>query len=224
MAPFHFIFFGMMLSDAGYGLVLTILLYLVMKKVKPQGLGGQLVMVCLFGSISTIIWGALFGGWFGLEWHPLLFVPMNEPLKMLALCFGLGILHLALGMLTKAYLLIRDGDIMGAVCDQFSWLILFTGLFLMPFVPGSIGKDIALLGAAIIVLFGGRDKKGIVSRLIGGVLSLYNISGYLSDLLSYSRIFALGLATGVIAWSSIRLPRCSLRLDLWEQPPLWSFL
>lgn len=57
MAPFHFIFFGMMLSDAGYGLVLTILLYLVMKKVKPQGLGGQLVMVCLFGSISTIIWG-----------------------------------------------------------------------------------------------------------------------------------------------------------------------
>lgn len=65
---------------------------------------------------------------------------MNEPLKMLALCFGLGILHLALGMLTKAYLLIRDGDIMGAVCDQFSWLILFTGLFLMPFVPGSIGK------------------------------------------------------------------------------------
>lgn len=199
MAPFHFIFFGMMLSDAGYGLVLTILLYLVMKKVKPQGLGGQLVMVCLFGSISTIIWGALFGGWFGLEWHPLLFVPMNEPLKMLALCFGLGILHLALGMLTKAYLLIRDGDIMGAVCDQFSWLILFTGLFLMPFVPGSIGKDIALLGAAIIVLFGGRDKKGIVSRLIGGVLSLYNISGYLSDLLSYSRIFALGLATGVIA-------------------------
>lgn len=69
----------------------------------------------------------------------------------------------------------------------------------MPFVPGSIGKDIALFGAAIIVLFGGRDKKGIVSRLIGGVLSLYNISGYLSDLLSYSRIFALGLATGVIA-------------------------
>jgi len=102
-------------------------------------------------------------------------------------------------MLTKAYLLIRDGDIMGAVCDQLSWLILWTGLFLMPFVPGSIGKDIALMGAAIIVLFGGRDKKGIVSRLIGGVLSLYNISGYLSDLLSYSRIFALGVATGVIA-------------------------
>lgn len=75
MAPFHFIFFGMMLSDAGYGLVLTILLYLVMKKVKPQGLGGQLVMVCLFGSISTIIWGALFGGWFGLEWHSAAFCP-----------------------------------------------------------------------------------------------------------------------------------------------------
>lgn len=67
MAPFHFIFFGMMLSDAGYGLVLTILLYLVMKKVKPQGLGGQLVMVCLFGSISTIIWGHFLAA--GLAWN-----------------------------------------------------------------------------------------------------------------------------------------------------------
>ena len=64
MAPFHFIFFGMMLSDAGYGLVLTILLYLVMKKVKPQGLGGQLVMVCPSQPLS--------GGHFlaaGLAWN-----------------------------------------------------------------------------------------------------------------------------------------------------------
>ena len=198
MAPFHFIFFGMMLSDAGYGLVLTIALFIAMKLFKPQGFAGKLTMVIFFGSISTVIWGAMFGGWFGLEWHPLLFVPMNEPIKMLVLCFGLGAIHLVCGMLIKVYTLIKAGDIMGAVCDQISWLIMFAGFFCMGMVEGPMGKYLALLGAAIILLFGGREKKGIVSRLIGGLLSLYNISSYLSDLLSYSRIFALGLATGVI--------------------------
>ena len=76
---------------------------------------------------------------------------------------------------------------------------MFLGFFLMALAPGPIGKYLAWLGAGIIILFGGREKKGIVSRLLGGLLTLYNISGYLSDLLSYSRIFALGLATGVIA-------------------------
>lgn len=199
MAPFHFIFFGMMMSDAGYGLVLTLMLYIALKKFKPTGFARQLALVIFFGGISTTIWGAMFGGWFGLEWHPLLFVPMNEPLKMLALCFGLGSIHLITGMLIKTKMLLRDGDVMGAVCDQISWLIMFLGFFLMALVPGPIGKHLAWLGAGIIVLFGGRDRKGIISRLIGGLLSLYNISGYLSDLLSYSRIFALGLATGVIA-------------------------
>lgn len=199
MAPFHFIFFGMMLSDAGYGLVLTILLFIALKVFKPEGFAQKLTMVILFGSISTVIWGALFGGWFGLEWKPLLFVPMKEPIKMLALCFGLGAIHLISGMLIKIYVLIKSGDLLGAVCDQVSWLIMFAGFFCMAMVPGPLGKYLALFGAAIILFFGGREKKGIVSRLIGGLLSLYNISSYLSDLLSYSRIFALGLATGVIA-------------------------
>ena len=179
MAPFHFIFFGMMLSDAGYGLVLTIGLLIAMKLAKPQGFAGKLGMVILFGSISTVIWGALFGGWFGLELHPLLF--------------------LVCGMLLKAYMLIRDGDIFGAFCDEISWLIMFAGFFCMAVVPGPTGKYLAIAGAAIIVLTGGRAKEGIVGKLMGGLLSLYNISGYMSDLLSYSRIFALGLATGVIA-------------------------
>lgn len=199
MAPFHFIFFGMMLSDAGYGLVLTVMLYFALKKFKLTGFARQLALVIFFGSISTVLWGAMFGGWFGLEWKPLLFVPMKEPLKMLALCFGLGAIHLVAGMLVKVYMLLRDGDVMGAVCDQISWLIMFLGFFLMALAPGPIGKYLAWLGAGIIILFGGREKKGIVSRLLGGLLTLYNISGYLSDLLSYSRIFALGLATGVIA-------------------------
>ena len=160
MAPFHFIFFGMMLSDAGYGLVLTVMLYFALKKFKPTGFARQLALVIFFGSISTVLWGAMFGGWFGLEWKPLLFVPMKEPLKMLALCFGLGAIHLVAGMLVKVYMLLRDGDVMGAVCDQISWLIMFLGFFLMALVPGPIGKYLAWLGAGIIILFGGREKEG----------------------------------------------------------------
>ena len=200
MAPFYFIFFGMMLSDAGYGLVLTILLFAVLKIFKPQGTAGKLITVVFFGSISTVIWGALFGGWFGLEWKPLLFLPMKEPLKMLALCFVLGAMHLVSGMFMKIYLDIRRGHVWDAVFDQVSWLILFAGLFLMAYLPENpVGKYMAWAGAAIVVLTGGRDKRGIIARLIAGLLSLYNISSYVSDLLSYSRLFALGLATGVIA-------------------------
>lgn len=200
MAPFHFIFFGMMLSDAGYGLILTILLFITLKVFKPQETAGKLMTVVYFGSISTVIWGAMFGGWFGLEWKPLLFAPMKEPLKMLALCFALGALHLISGMVMKMYMEIKRGQVWNVVFDQLSWLILFTGLFLMVYLPeSSAGKYTAMASAMLIVLTGGREKEGYVSKLISGVLSLYNISSYVSDLLSYSRLFALGLATGVIA-------------------------
>lgn len=200
MAPWHFIFFGMMLSDAGYGLVLTILLFIVLRVLKPEEAVGKLITVIFYGSISTIIWGALFGGWFGVEFHPLLLSPMNEPLKMLALCFGLGAVHIITGVCMKMYLEIKRGQIWNAVFDQLSWLFIFAGLFLMAMLPDTpAGKYIAIVGAAVIVLTGGRDKKNIFSRLLGGMLSLYNFSGYLSDLLSYSRLFALGLSTGVIA-------------------------
>ena len=134
-----------------------------------------------------------------MEWHPLWFVPLNEPLKMLILCYVLGALHILSGMLFKIYLLARDGDWAGVVFDELSWLIMFAGFLCMAFVSGPIGKYLAITGAAIIVLFGGRSKKGIINRLLSGLFTLYSISGYLSDILSYSRIFALGLATGVIA-------------------------
>lgn len=119
---------------------------------------------------------------------------------MLALCFALGALHLVSGMVMKMYIEIKRGQVWNAVFDQLSWLILFTGLFLMVYLPeSSVGKYTAMASAALIVLTGGREKEGYVSKLISGLLSLYNISSYVSDLLSYSRLFALGLATGVIA-------------------------
>ena len=58
----------------------------------------KLSLILLMGGLSTVFWGAAFGGWFGLTWHPFMFEPMREPLKMLALCFSLGAAHLAIGI------------------------------------------------------------------------------------------------------------------------------
>ena len=100
----------------------------------------------------------------------------------------------------KMYLEIKRGQIWNAIFDQLSWLVIFAGLGLMAFMPDTqVGKYLALGGMTVIILTGGRDKKNIFRRLLSGVLSLYNFSGYFSDLLSYSRLFALGLSTGVIA-------------------------
>ena len=199
MAPFYFIFFGMMLSDAGYGVVLAILMLIANRLFKGQGMAGKLVQVILMGAISTIMWGALFGGWFGVEFMPLMFVPMNEPIKMLLLCYALGAAHMLLGMFVKMYMEIGRGRLFDAIVDQLSWVAMLSGIVLyIVFPQNPLGKYLGLGGMLVILLFAGRENKNIFKRLLGGVTSLYNITGYMSDVLSYSRLFALGLATGVI--------------------------
>ncbi len=199
MALFYFVFFGMMMSDAGYGLVTTVLLLAVQRIMKPRGGSPKLIGVLLFGSISTVLWGFAFGGLFGISLPPLLFNPMEEPLTMLLLCYGMGLAHLFTGMIIKMVLLFRTGDWQGAVFDQLSWIVLIVGCLLLALPATSgVGTMLAIAGAAMILVMNGRGKKNILSRLAGGLGALYGITGYLSDVLSYSRIFALGLATGVI--------------------------
>lgn len=199
MAPFYFIFFGMMLSDAGYGVVLTIIMLFMNRIFRGEGMAGKLTQVILMGAISTIMWGSLFGGWFGVEFMPLMFVPMNEPIKMLLLCYALGAAHMAFGMFIKMYMEIKRGNAFGAIVDQLSWLVMLTGIVLyVVMADNPLGKYMALGGMLVILLFAGRENSNVFKRLLGGVTSLYNITGYLSDVLSYSRLFALGLATGVI--------------------------
>ncbi|MDR2006550.1 MAG: V-type ATP synthase subunit I [Acidaminococcales bacterium] len=199
LAPFYFLFFGIMLSDAGYGIILTILLFLLCRLIKGDDVPGKLARVILMGAVSTIAWGAMFGGWFGMELRPLLFVPMNEPIKMLLLCYSLGALHLAAGMFLKMYMEIKRGNLFGALVDQFSWLTMLAGLAAYVILPDNgAGLVLAAAGMLTILIFAGRENRNIFKRLLGGLTSLYNITGYISDVLSYSRLFALGLATGVI--------------------------
>ncbi len=203
MAPFFFTFFGIMLGDAAYGLILALLGTYFTKKLKLKGdawkMGG---LVTLLG-VATFIWGALFGSWFGdggarIGIAPIWFDPMRNPMLMLGLCFGLGFVQIFTGMAIKAWINIKRGLYWDAIFDQGLWYMLLIGLVLMLTPVSAVGSYMAIAGAVGLVLTQGRSQKSIISKFTTGLLSLYNVSAYLSDVLSYSRLFALGLATAVI--------------------------
>lgn len=220
MAPFFFVFFGMMLSDAGYGLVLAILGLWGAKNLDMGPGGKKLLKMLGYCGISTVFWGALYGSWFGdtipkvtevffgnRVQVPMLLDPLTNPMPILIMAFVVGYIHILVGLGLKAYLMIRRGHALDALFDVGFWYFVLVGLVIFAggqMVIGStlmagIGQWMAIAGAVGLVLTQGRDKKNPIMKLANGVLSLYDITGYFSDLLSYSRIMALGLATGVIA-------------------------
>ncbi|MEL7649653.1 MAG: V-type ATP synthase subunit I [Sedimentibacter sp.] len=219
MAPFYAIFFGLMLADVGYGLIMTIATYMVLKKFKLEGSIQKLMKVFFYCGISTAFWGVMFGSWFGdavnagarlifnsdFTIKPIWINPMEEPMTLLIFSFVFGVIHLFTGMAIQAYMMIRDKRPLDALFDIGFWYGLIIGLVLLLFgnsiIPGSaaVGKWMSIIFAAGLVLTQGRAKKNIAGKLIGGVMSLYNITSYLSDVLSYSRLLALGLATGVVS-------------------------
>jgi V/A-type H+-transporting ATPase subunit I len=217
MTPFYVLLFGMMLSDTGYGLVLSVLCALFIKLKKPTGGTAGFARVLFWGGLSTVVWGVLIGTFFGMDFDvlfgtadrfPLILDPMTDPIGMLIICFGLGFLHILFGLGLKMRLAFSRGDWKTAIYDTLSWAFVLIGLVVfgigsavagVPAFVGKIGMYMALLGAVTLLLFKGREAKNPVGRTAQGLFELYQISGYLSDILSYSRLFALGVATGVIA-------------------------
>ena len=199
MGPWYWIIFGLMMGDAGYGLLMLIGIWAFKKLKKPRGDFGKLVNVLFFSSITTIFWGIIFGSYFGETWRPILFAPLDNPMGMLAFCMIIGVLHIFSGMIMKMVEDAKAGRFWDGIFDQLSWMLLITGLGLL-FLPAArtVGIVLAIVGAAVILLTAGRAKKGIFGKIIGGFGGLYNITGYMSDILSYSRILALSLATGVV--------------------------
>ena len=167
-----------------------------------------------FGDALDVISETFFGHKISIP--ALWFVPLNEPMRMLLYSMLFGVIHLFTGLALKGYMYIRDHKYMDFVCDVIFWYMLLLGLIglLIPssMFAGIAGKQIvfpaalnaaakwsAILGAVGIVLFSGRSSKNPALRIALGAYDLYNITGWLSDVLSYSRLLALGLATGVIA-------------------------
>ena len=141
----------------------------------------------------------IIASYFGATWHPLLFAPLDNPMGMLIFCMIIGVLHIFSGMAMKMAAQIKAGHFLDAVFDEVSWMMLIAGLGLL-FLPQTrtVGAVLAILGAAIVLLTAGRAKKGVFGKIIGGFGGLYGITSYLSDILSYSRILALSLASGVV--------------------------
>lgn len=221
MSLFYYFYFGMMFSDAGYGLLVMIvcgLLGFVFKNVKP-GLQNSMRMF-FFCGISTFIWGILYGSFFGnaisvisngffnvnLEMKPILFDPVKDPLRLLIISVAMGVIHILTANILKFITLWRTKRRLDAVFDAGFWIVLLLGISLTAIW---FGADIAAakipalslmaVGVTGQVLFAGRKNKNVVLRILSGIVSLYDLTGFLSDALSYSRLMALGLATGVIA-------------------------
>ncbi len=231
MSFFYVFFFGMMLSDAAYGVILAIACFVVIKKFPRMESGMKKTMkMFMYCGISTMIWGILFGGYFGnavdiisgnffghtITPPALWFLPLNDPMKLLVYSMLFGVIHLFTGLGIKGYMCLKDGKVMDFFCDVVLWFCLLVGLILMllpteifgsiiqtqivfPAPVNTLAKVLAIVGAVGIVLMSGRANKNFGLRIALGAYDLYNITGWLSDVLSYSRLLALGLATGVIA-------------------------
>ena len=215
MSIFYFIIFGLIMQDVLYGLILLFGAKALASFLRAKDGSAMKKMLDMFSicGISTIICGVLFGGYFGnlpsafaqnilgIENFPniaVAFDPVTNPMPYLFLSLGLGAVHLVAGLLMKAYMLIKSGQVLDAVFDVGLWLVLFAGIGLLAVVP-EYGKWVALIGAVGLVLTQGRTAKNPIMKLLKGVMSLYDIVGYVSDLLSYSRIMALGLSGAIIA-------------------------
>lgn len=222
MSFFYYLFFGMMLSDAGYGVLMVIGTTIALKKFRLESAMKKTLTMFRNCGISTIIWGALFGSWFGdivqvvgreffhkeIGSIALWFQPLDDPIKLLLYSFALGILHLFLGVAVSFKMAWNEGRKVDAFLDTVPIYLTILGvaplaagiLTSVPAILKTIGTYMLIAGVALLVLTSGRSSKSVLGKFFGGLYALYNTAtGYLSDILSYSRLLALGLATGSIA-------------------------
>ena len=207
--PFYILFFGMMGADVGYGLILLLATMFVLKVVNLSSQMRKSVKFFFYLSFSVIFWGFLYGSYFGATipgmWR--LIDPASQYNDLLVGSIVFGVVHIFIGLAIKAYLLIRDGKPLDAVYDVLFWyMALMGGMVYLVFnlmnlspVVTNVSMWIMIAGMVGIVLTGGRDAKGIGAKLGGGLYSLYGISSYVGDFVSYSRLMALGLSGGFIA-------------------------
>ena len=216
MAPFFILFYGLMMADMGYGLLMIIAAVVAMKKIRPRAGTLSFCQLLLWAGISTFIMGALTGGFFGDAlaqigkilgkpegWGELwyLFSPMTDSMTVLIGAMVLGFIHLNTGMVISVVEKVKKGDAASAVWEEGSLWVIFIGAALMVFGIGSIGgiPVVLVLGCVMLFYGGSRGAKGFgkVTSVFG---TLYNtVTGWFGDILSYSRIMALMLAGSVIA-------------------------
>ncbi len=199
LAPFFFLFVGLAVSEAGYGLLVALLSFLYLKFAKPKGGLRQFLILMATLGVSTIILGTLVGGWFGFPIPKLMVLdPLKDPVSFLILSLALGFIQVWFGTLLNVISGFKSRDYLHAIFVQGGWLLLLPSLLLYVLAKQTVWGILGLVGAAGIVFFAAPSRNPL-ARIFGGLYNLYDISRYLADVLSYSRLLALGLATSVIA-------------------------
>lgn len=225
MSIFYFIIFGIMFADAGYGLILILACFGGIKLLRPSQNMERFLKMFGYCGISCVIFGVLFGAYFGdlpiafmknmlgmteaelpnlallgasAANLAILFDPLQNPMGFLLVSLGIGAVHLIAGMAVKFVLLCKAGHVWDAIFDIGAYWLLFAGIALWLLLP-AVGMWVTIGAAALIILTHGRAEKNLVMKFLKGLLGIYDLISYVSDLLSYSRILALGLAAGVIA-------------------------
>ena len=221
MAPFFILFYGLMMADMGYGIIMILAALVAMKKIKPRAGTLSFCRLLLYGGISTLVMGALTGslfgnapeiiaGMFGSTWKglPALFSPVRDSTTVLYGAMVLGVIHLNVGMAVNFGKKWRRGEKASAILEEGAlWVILVGGLLLI--LQMLVLKDavmlknvgLGVLGLGVLLLLGGaiRSAEGI-GKLTAPFSCLYStLTGWFGDVLSYSRIMALMLAGGVVA-------------------------
>ncbi len=216
MAPFFILFYGLMMADMGYGLLMIIAALVAMKKIKPRRGTLSFCQLLLYGGISTFVMGAVTGSFFGnaLEqigiildlgegWGvlPALFNPMTDSMMVLIGAMVLGLIHLNTGMVINFVKKVKRGQLADGIWEEGALWVTFIGAGLLALGLGNIaGVPVVLVIGLLMVFYGGsRSAKGF-GKLLSIFTTLYNTAtGWFGDILSYSRIMALMLAGSVIA-------------------------
>ena len=210
MAPFFILFYGIMMADMGYGLLMMIASVIISKKYRPKGTSGELFSLLGLCGISTFIMGALTGGFFGdfltqlvaivspgtVFALPKLFDPLDDLTMILIGSMALGMVQIVTGMAISLIEKCKRKKFLDAFFEEITWWLVFLGIAL-----AALGKGTAVLYAGIVLVLLGPIVQGKGwGRLTGVFGSVYNhVTGYFGDILSYTRLMALMLAGSVIA-------------------------
>lgn len=207
-APFYFVFFGMMIADLGYGFILLLLTLFALKKMNLSKGAELFIRFLHYLSYSVMAWGVVYGSAFGdLLPLPRLLNPEVDYQSILILSVIFGGIHLFYALAIKAMGYIRNGKTLDVLYDVIFWYMALMGAIVLlltmfmdwaPLVT-TLSAAVMAIGMGGIVLTGGRENESVFGKLAGGLYSLYGITGYIGDFVSYSRLMALGLAGGFIA-------------------------
>lgn len=210
MAPFFILFYGIMMADMGYGILMILAGLFITKKYRPKGTMGHMFSLVTLCGVSTFIMGAITGGFFGdfltqvvklttgADFAlPSLFTPLDDTLMILVGAMCLGFVQIVTGMAISFIRKLQKGQVLDAVFEELTWWIVFAGIGVMALGYSNV---VLYVGLALVVLGPIVTGKGLMGKITGIFGSVYNhVTGYFGDLLSYARLMALMLAGSVIA-------------------------